>query len=72
MDSLLAVVPALRPVYVARISDHDGLLPHAFFGDVTRFAVANAGVPAPTSDGLVPILSRSQARWNREWIAIPK
>lgn len=51
IDKLLATVPDLRPVYEEHMSDNDGLLPHVFFGDVTRFAIENAG--APVSDAAI-------------------
>lgn len=45
IERLLAAVPDLRPVYDEHISDNDDLLPHVFFGDVTRFAIENAATP---------------------------
>jgi hypothetical protein len=45
IERLLAAVPELRPIYDEHVSDNDGLLPHVFFGDVTRFAIGNAGTP---------------------------
>lgn len=46
IEKLLTAVPELRPVYEEHVSDNDGLLPHVFFGDVTRFAIDNVGAPS--------------------------
>lgn len=37
---LVARVPQLEPAYEEHIRDHDELLDHVFFGDVSRFVVA--------------------------------
>lgn len=39
VNTLLDKVPELRPVYDEHIHDNGELLPHMFFGDVTRYAV---------------------------------
>jgi len=49
IERLLASVPDLRGVYDEHISDNDELLPHVFFGDVTRFAIENAAAPSVAS-----------------------
>ncbi len=49
IDRLLEAIPDLRPVYEEHLSDNDGLLPHVFFGDVARFAIANAAAPTSTA-----------------------
>lgn len=36
---LLERVPELRSTYDAHVHDYDELLPHVFFGDVTRYVV---------------------------------
>lgn len=42
---LLERVPELRATYDEHLGDNDELLPHVFFGDVTRFAVAASADP---------------------------
>lgn len=42
VEELLQLVPELKPAYTEHIADNDALLPHVFFGDVTRFAIAEA------------------------------
>jgi hypothetical protein len=63
IERMLAGVPALQPVYDEHISDNDGLLPHVFFGDVTRFAIENAAVPASATaiERLLTILDETLA-----------
>jgi hypothetical protein len=39
VGKLLEQVPELRSVYDEHIHDNDELLPHMFFGDVTRYVV---------------------------------
>ena len=46
VETLVARVPALRPVLDEHVRDHDCVLPHVFMGDVTRFVVEQA-----TADG---------------------
>jgi hypothetical protein len=43
IEDLLRTVPELRRVYAGHLADNDEVLPHVFMGDVTRFAVAEAG-----------------------------
>jgi hypothetical protein len=41
MDHLVAQVPALEPLFREHVSDNFGeVLPHVFFGDVSRYAVS--------------------------------
>lgn len=40
IQALLDNVPALRPLYQQHIRDYDELLPHVFFGDVSRLVEA--------------------------------
>jgi hypothetical protein len=42
IEELLRRVPDLSPIYEEHLADNDGLLPHVFMGDVTRFAIASA------------------------------
>lgn len=37
IDNLLYSAPELRHLYDEHLNDYNGLLPHVFFGDVTRF-----------------------------------
>ena len=37
---LVESVPALHPIYKTHLDENDELLPHVFFGDLTRFVVA--------------------------------
>lgn len=56
VEEVLASVPELKEIYNEHITDHDVLLPHVFFGDVTRFAIAEAE-KEETSSALVRLLS---------------
>ncbi len=40
VPELLKAVPALLPLYDDHLRDNDELLPHVFFGEVTRFVEA--------------------------------
>lgn len=40
VHSLVALVPGLKTLYDEHISEYDELLPHVFFGDLTRHVVA--------------------------------
>ena len=51
---LISAVPALLSVRDRHLEEYDELLPHVFMGDVTRFAVANAGTG--NSGGSLPAL----------------
>lgn len=50
VKKLLEHVPELRPVYDEHIHDNDDLLPHVFFGSVTRYVVqqASSGQSGPS------------------------
>ena len=39
VPTILATVPEVEPLYREHLKDYDELLPHVFFGDLTRFAV---------------------------------
>ena len=41
VQRLVDRVPVLRPAYEEHLADYDLVLPHVFFGDVTRWAVAS-------------------------------
>lgn len=43
---LLRAVPELESRYEQHMTDNDSLLPHVFMGEVSRFAVSEAGRPA--------------------------
>lgn len=45
VQQLLRRVPELKKAYDEHMADPDGLLPHVLFGDVTRFAIAQADQP---------------------------
>nr|WP_298719868.1 hypothetical protein [uncultured Steroidobacter sp.] len=64
IERLLAAVPDLRGVYDEHISDNDELLPHVFFGDVTRFAIENAAAPSVAS--LLALLDEALADADEE------
>jgi hypothetical protein len=51
----LEEVPELRPAYEEHLADNDELLPHVFFGDVSRSVVSRAS--AGDSDVVARILS---------------
>jgi hypothetical protein len=40
---LVQRVSGLKPLYDEHIRDNDGLLPHVFMGEITRFAIAESG-----------------------------
>lgn len=40
VEEVVRKVPELQPIYDEHIADYDENLPHVFFGDVTRFAIA--------------------------------
>jgi hypothetical protein len=39
IERIVVAVPALRASYEQHVQDNDGLLPHVYLGDVTRFVV---------------------------------
>lgn len=41
VERLVARVPELRPSYDEHVADYDVVLPHVYFGDVTRWVVAD-------------------------------
>jgi hypothetical protein len=41
VERLVARMPELRPSYEERVADYDFVLPHVYFGDVTRWTVAD-------------------------------
>lgn len=41
VERLVARVPELRPGYDEHVADYDFILPHVYFGDVTRWTVAD-------------------------------
>lgn len=41
---LLAAAPTLSAVYCKHITDNDELLPHVFFGDLTRVCTRTVGI----------------------------
>ena len=43
IEELIRLVPELKPIFDEHVTDNDFLLPHVFMGDVTRFAIAEAG-----------------------------
>jgi hypothetical protein len=46
IEGLLLTVPEISPIYIAHVDDNGSLLPHVFMGDVTRFMLLNADIPA--------------------------
>jgi hypothetical protein len=42
LHDLLESTPEVGPIYDEHVRDHGTCLPHVFFGDVTRFAIAEA------------------------------
>ncbi len=70
VNRLLQLVPELSHVYDAHIDDNDELLPHVFFGDVTRFVVqqvgSGAGEPPAQLIVLLDCLEHSMACGNED------
>ena len=53
INLLLTRVPELQPTYDKHIRDNDELLPHVFFGDVTRYVVQQ--VRSGKTDSLISV-----------------
>ncbi len=45
IQQLLRRSPELKSTYDAHVADNDGLLPHVFMGDVTRFTIRQTTQP---------------------------
>jgi hypothetical protein len=50
VERLVARVPELRPSYDEHVADNDFVLPHVYFGDVTRWVVADFEVTGERPD----------------------
>lgn len=74
VERLLSAVPRLTGAYKSHVADNDGLLPHVFMGDVTRYAIAES--KNPNSSTLAPLLAFLEDELNaggantRELIAV--
>lgn len=51
VERLVARVPELRPSYDEHVADYDFVLPHVYFGDVTRWTVADYEAGADRESG---------------------
>lgn len=51
VERLVARVPELRPSYDEHVADYDFVLPHVFFGDVTRWTVADYEADETRAEG---------------------
>jgi hypothetical protein len=56
IPAMLKEIPELHPQFDKHTRANDEVLPHVFFGDVTRFAL-NEASKSPTSDALRRLLS---------------
>lgn len=50
---LLEEVPDVRGVYDDHLKDYDELLPHVFFGDLTRYVIGRFRIPSSALDSNV-------------------
>lgn len=51
VERLVAAAPGIKPLYDAHLVNYDELLPHVFFGDVSRYVTQNF---ASRNDGSLP------------------
>jgi hypothetical protein len=56
VHQLVAAVPSLAPLLAEHLNDYDELLPHVFFGDLTRFVCMTAVRDDPDADAIVAAL----------------
>ena len=73
VNDLVAKVPELKQLYAEHLEDNDGLLPHVFMGDLTRFVISAIANPEElgfsrqvASDILVRILEMLEAGMRSE------
>jgi hypothetical protein len=55
-EELIRSVPALQQIYRAHLQENDELLPHVFFGEVTRFVVTEARKAAAHDSSIARLL----------------
>ena len=58
VQSLVSTNPSLEPIYAEHLKEYDELLPHVFFGDVTRWIIDNFETDQASIHKVIDFLDR--------------